>query len=149
MDAGTVIKWSNFPDRQYDGEIKPRWFVYLGDTGPFSNIQIAYLFTATTQFNKLATGEIKEGHTYCSFDPNTSPFEQKCFIDVDEEPYYYSVSELKNNPNIKIIGKLSKQDAHMVYNKVYQSSTLSQIQIRDIYDSFIRVGIDIKKKPKL
>jgi hypothetical protein len=48
MDAGTVIKWNNFKDRQYEGDVKPRWFVYMGNTGILSvPYPRAYLLTTT------------------------------------------------------------------------------------------------------
>lgn len=147
MDAGTVIKWNNFHDRQYEGEVKPRWFVYMGDTGPFSVFRIAYLFTTTGQVDKFAPGGQREGHTHCSFSPQTSPFEQPCMMDFDEEPYTYQLSFIENHPDIDVKDKLSVQDIQMIYNRILRSSTLNRMGKLNIYDSLVRSGVPISKKP--
>jgi hypothetical protein len=147
MNAGTVIKWNDFQDRQYEGKVKPRWFVYMGDTGPLSlSYRRAYLFTTTGQVEKFAPGGERERHTHCSFSPDTSPFERPCVMDFDEDYYPYELSKIETNPDIEIKERLRVQDIQMIWNRILRSSVLNKMEQRDIYDSLKRSDIPISGK---
>jgi len=40
LEIGTVFRWDHFPIPRYGGKTKPRWFISLGETGPFSQLAI-------------------------------------------------------------------------------------------------------------
>jgi len=149
MNAGTVIKWNKFKDREYGGELKPRWFVCVGHTGLLASHELCYLFTTTTQLEQFEAGGPREHHTFCKFDPNKTPFEYECIMDFDEGLYPYPPAKLENNPDIEIKGILDEQNMRMVYNRAVRSPLLSPTEKLDIYDSFIKAGIDVKKPSKV
>jgi hypothetical protein len=147
MDAGTVIKWKNFKDRQYEGDVKPRWFVYMGNTGILSiPYPRAYLLTTTGRVEKFKIGGDREKHTHCTFDSNTSPFESPCVMDFEEDYYPYELSKIESNPDIEIKERLRIQDIQMIWNKILRSSIFTKMEQRDIYDGLKRENIPISGK---
>ena len=88
LDIGTIFRWDNFPLPRYGGETKPRWFIYLGETGPFSQIAIIYLATTTTQKAHFETNGDRCHHDFFRFEARQfSEFEEDCILDFNEAPY--------------------------------------------------------------
>ena len=147
MDAGTVFKWNNFTDRKYGGELKPRWFIYLGDTGPIIDPGFAYLATTTTNLKAFERGGDREYHTTCSFSPHNSCFETDCILDIDEEPYDVLLSRILNNKDIEVKGRITDEQMRMIWNRIIRSGEYSRRILLDIHDSFNRINITGLKKP--
>lgn len=148
MDVGTVFRWKDFPERR-SGEVKARWFIYLGDSGLFSQVLIAYLCTTTTQIQHFTKGGNRSSHDHHLFQKSPrSPFDEDCILDFDERPYPVPKSVLENNPSIEEKGRLDEQTLRMIYNRLLRSTMYSAIILRDIHESFNKIGITGLKKPK-
>lgn len=143
-----MFRWKDFPGPR-GGEVKARWFIYLGDSGYFSQVLIAYICTTTTQIHYFQAGGDRISHDHFLFKkvPN-SPFEEECILDFDEPPHTLRKSILENNPSIEEKGKLDEQTLRMIYNRLCRSSAYSRVILRDIHDSFNKAGITGLKKPK-
>lgn len=147
MDAGTILKWNNFKDRKYGGELKPRWFIFLGDSGPITDPKFAYLATTTRNLKVYEKGGDRENHTKCLFYARDNLFEYDCVLDVDEEPYPVLLSQLQDNPDIEVKGKITEDQVRMIWNRIIRSREYSRKVLLDIHDSFNRINITGLKKP--
>jgi hypothetical protein len=150
LEIGTVFKWNNFPLPRYDNKIKARWFIYLGETGPFSQIAIIYLITTTTRIDHFHPGGDRAGHSYFKFEvPQFPVFEEDCILDFDDPPYTIEKEKfLKKQGDISVKGKLKEDTIRMIYKKLLQASSCSKVIMLDIHDSFNKAGIVSLKKPK-
>lgn len=148
MNVGTVFRWKEFPSPR-DGDVKPRWFIYLGDAGHFSQVLLAYICTTTTQIHPFQAKGDRSSHDHFFFkkSPN-SPFDEDCILDFDEPPHTPRKSILENNPNIEEKGKLDEQTLRMIYARLCKSSAYSKVILRDIHDSFNKAEITGLKRPK-
>jgi hypothetical protein len=146
LKVGVVIRWNNFKDKRYPGEVKPRWFIYLGNSGKLTTPTFAYLHTTTTRFSQFQKGMIKEFHKHYTFKSTNTPFESDCAIDYNESPYSVNEETLENNPNIEEKGELSIEIMKMIYNKIYNSPGYAPVIIYDIHTSYNLVGITGIKK---
>lgn len=143
LEAGTVFRWNKFPYPRYDKEeIKPRWFIYLGDSGIFSQILIAYICTTTTQTQHFEINGHRVSHYSIKFEstPKT-PFEEDCILDCDEPPFSIEKKKLENHLDIEIKGKLKEQKLREIYNGIYRSYAYSPVIINNIHESFNKIGI--------
>lgn len=148
MDVGTVFRWEDFPTPRI-GEIKARWFVYLGDSGYFSQVLIAYICTTTSQTHHFETGGDRESHDHFLFKKSPhSPFEDDCALDFDERPHSVEKARLENNPNIEQKGRLDDHTLRIIYNRVLRSRAYSKVILRDIHESFNKAGITGLTRPK-
>lgn len=117
MKPGTIFRWIDFPYPKFGDEVKPRWFIYLGDTGPFLNPVIVHICTTTTSLSEYCKGGNRESHKCLHFnDPKKYPFEQECILDLDEAPFPIEINEIKDNPKIEIKGELPSDDLKNIYN---------------------------------
>ena len=148
MDAGTVFKWNNFKDRQYGGELKPRWFICLGDTGILTSPIIAHISTTTTKKAAFEIGGSRHKHAICTFYARETPFEEDCILDINEAYYPIVQADLQNNPDIEIKGQLTHDQMRMIYNRFRSSDQFSKKILLDIHESFNKVGVSGLKKPK-
>ncbi|MFW6137804.1 MAG: hypothetical protein ACOC7U_01390 [Spirochaetota bacterium] len=148
MRVGTVFKWNDFPDRRLGGELKPRWFVYLGDTGKFRTPVIAHINTTTTQLLDFQPGGKRYGHIHNIFKAEETPFECNCIIDFSSPLYHYHKEDLEDNPDIEIKGELNEEILKILYNKMVESAYYSKIVLLDIHRSYNMAGITGLKKPK-
>jgi len=150
LEVGTLFRWNNFPDPRYGSDIKARWFIYLGDTGPFSQIAIFYLATTTTQTNNFLKGGTRAGHSHFKFETRQFPiFDEDCIIDFDESPYSIEKENfLKKQSDIIIKGRLKEETLRMIYKRFLESGVCSKMEMLDIHNSFNNAGITGLKKPK-
>lgn len=150
LEVGTVFRWDNFPSPKFGGESKPRWFICLGFSGIFAQVAIVYLSTTTTQLQHFGTSGTRRGHSYFIFETNQHPiFEEDCVIDFDERPYPVDEAKIKLCQNDIIIkGQLKEDTTRMIYKRFLRSSSLSNIELLDIYNSYNKAGIFGLKKPK-
>ena len=148
MIAGTVIKWNNFPNPRYGDEIKPRWFVCLGNSGLLASPTVVYLSTTTTNMEDFNPGGKRERHTICRFSSNRSPFDEDCVLDIDEGPYSIPKNQIEGNVDIEIKGQFQEQEMRMIYNQVLRSGHFSKRIKLDIHRSLNDAGITGLKMPK-
>jgi len=150
LEIGTVFRWDNFPLPRYGGEIKPRWFIYLGETGPFSQIAIIYIATTTTQKAPYEVGGDRCKHDIFRFDIRQFPeFGEDCILDFDQAPYPIDKDRfLKASCDIVHKGILKEATLRMIYNRFSQSGSCSKVMMQDIHDSYNNAGIAGLKKPK-
>jgi hypothetical protein len=150
LEIGTVFRWDNFPLPRYGNETKARWFIYLGETGPFSQIAIIYLVTTTTQTAHFQSGGARSRHDKFKFEARQFPaFEEDCILDFDDPPYPIEKERLLNKQSdISVKGKLREDTMRMIYNRFLQAGSCSKMVMLDIHDSFNKAGIAALKKPK-
>ena len=150
LEIGTVLRWDKFRLKRYVGEIKPRWFIYIGETGLLSQTSYIYLATTTTQVDHFQAGGSRSGHNKFTFKTQEfHEFEQDCILDYEEEPYAIEKEGfLKTQGDIFVKGKLKEETMRMIYNQFLRSGSCSNITMLDIHDSFNKAGITALKKPK-
>jgi len=147
VKPGTVFKWNNFPFPRFGGQGKPRWFIYLGNTGKILTPTIAYIQTTTSKITSYQTGGPKVNHDYLLLRAINTPFEKDCIIDFSIQPYSLNKNLLENNKDIKISGNLHENQIRSIYNKIRKSSFYSRKIKLDIHDSLNLIGITGLKKP--
>lgn len=150
LAIGTVFRWDHFPTPRFGGEIKPRWFIYLGETGPFSQIASIYIATTTTQKAPYEAGGDRRNHDIFRFDTKQFPeFEEDCIIDFDQAPYAIEKNQfVKAACDIACKGVLKETTVRMIYNRFIRSGSCSKITLQDIHDSYNRADITGLQKPK-
>jgi len=150
LHVGTVFRWNRFPSPRYGGETKARWFIYLGETGQFSQIASVYLCTTTTKADHFKTGGSRERHSHFKFEVRQFPeFEKDCILDFDDPPQPIEKTNLLNkSEDIDVRGRLSGDIIRMIYKRYLQSGSCSKRVLLDIHESINRDGISGLKKPK-
>lgn len=146
MNPGDVFRWARFPHPQFGGEIKARWFIYLGQTTSFIQPIIAHICTTTTAKMDFEKGGRKESHKKFSFEKGKHPFDQECYLDFEEEPYAFSKKELESNQDIGYKGTLDQRSLRAIYDGIYRSKSYSRQIKMDIRESLNQVGITSLKK---
>lgn len=148
MKPGTVFRWREFAFPKYGGELKARWFIYLGDTGPLSSPVIAYICTTTTSLDDFKPGEKRASHRCLLLKKTNYPFfDEDCILDYDEEPYQVENKSLENNPNIEIKGELSHETLKTIYYGIWKSNHYSAKIVIDVHASLNQIGISGLRKP--
>lgn len=150
IEIGTVFRWNRFPLPHYGAEIKPRWFIYLGESGPFSPKDFIYLATTTTQKAHFEKGGDRSHHNFFRFETRQFPvFEDDCILDFDEAPYAIEKERfLKAKDDITHKGSLGEGTLRMIYKRFLMSGSCSKMIMSNIHDSYNRAGITGLKKPK-
>lgn len=148
MKPGTVFRWENFPYPKFGSEIKSRWFICLGDSGPFSSPILAHLCTSTTKIQDFQSGGKRASHRHLLLQPTNTPFEVECLIDFDEGLHSYPKKDLTGNSEIQIKGELDTKILVCIFNKLVLSRFISFQVLMDIHTSLNNIGITGLKKPK-
>jgi len=150
LEIGTLLRWDHFTQPRYGTETKARWFIYLGETGPFSQIALIYLATTTTQMDHFQQGSSRAGHSHFKFETRQfNIFDYDCILDFDDPPYAIEkVTFLNRQADIAVKGKLNEETLRMIYNRFLKSGACSKMVMLDIHDSFNKAEIAGLKKPK-
>lgn len=150
LEIGTLIRWDHFAKPRYGTEIKARWFIYLGETGTFTQVSLIYLATTTTQMNHFQTGATRSGHSHFKFETRQfNIFDDDCVLDFDDPPYAIEKANFLNmQADITVKGQLDEQTLRMIYNRFLKSGACSKMVMLDIHNSFNSAGITGLKKPK-
>ena len=148
LKVGDVIRWNDFPYRR-SGEIKPRWFIYLGRSSFITTPTYLYFCTTTTQLQHYAVGGQRSNHACKRFDVCQFPmFEENCILDYDQDIYDLLEDKfIKCKANIDIKGSLDSDTMRNIYKQYLKSDTCSPIILNDLHDSFNRDGITGLKRP--
>ncbi|MBU0767548.1 MAG: hypothetical protein ABIJ25_05525 [Pseudomonadota bacterium] len=149
LTVGDVIRWDRFPYPR-TGEIKPRWFIYLGRTTVFSTPVFAYLCTTTTNIEEFETGGARCNHASRRFEARLFPaFAQDCILDFDEEIHTVTEDILEGcRKQIDVKGHLAVDTMRNIYKQFFRPGVVSRAVMRDIHESFNRDGITGLKMPK-
>ena len=148
MKPGTVFKWKNFPYPRIGDEIKPRWFICLGDTGILLTPILVHFCTTTTSIEDFRLGGNRASHHYLKFERKNHPcFDADCILDFDEPPFLESQESLEANKDIEIRGELNKESMKMIYKGILKSAHYSAKIKLDIHASLNRIGITGLTKP--
>jgi hypothetical protein len=148
LKPGTVFKWNRFPYPKYGGEIKARWFIYLGDTGLLLTPIIAHLCTTTTSLEDFEPGGKRASHRSFLIKKTRYPFfDEDCILDYDEEPYAVDKNSLQENATIETKGKLDRECLKTIYRGILASNHYSRKIILDIHTSLNQIGITGLTKP--
>lgn len=147
MKPGDVFLWKDFPYPNKGGDIKPRWFIYLGNAGIFETPIFAYICTTTTQIDDFQKGGKREKHRHFLFRKGDYPFEEQCILDYDELPYInIKKEEIEGTSAIEVRGTLDARTMRVIYEGIYSSRLYSPRVKRDIRDSLNMIGITGLKK---
>ena len=142
------MRWDFYPYPK-SGEVKPRWFIYLGRTSAMSTPIFAFLCTTTTQVSEFAPGGKRGNHDIRRFDASSKIFEQPCVLDFDEEIHPVTQVTIDNcQDKIEQKGRLDTETMRSIYNRFMRSGIISKKVLIDMHDSFNRDGITGLKKPK-
>ena len=148
MKPGAVFRWKEFPYPKYGGEIKARWFIYLGDTGLLSAPVIAHICTTTTSLDDFGPRRKRASHRHLLLKKTRYPFfYEDCILDFDEGPYPVEKKSLENNPDIEIKGELDQECLKTIYYGIWKSSFYSPKIVLDIHTSLNQAGITGLRKP--
>lgn len=141
LEVGHIFTWDNFPYPAF-GEIKRRWFIYLGDDG--SDGIYVYITTATTNMNRKSEDSIY-------FKKGEYSFEADCIVNILEDFYSKKITkdDLKNHSNdITIKDKLPENKIREIYNKIVKSKTINMKDKKAIHNAFNMSGIYGLEEPK-
>ncbi len=142
MKPGAVFRWNNFPNPKIGHEIKPRWFICLGDTGLFLSPVYVHICTTTTQIADFRRGGKRNSHRFFTFKKERYPcLGEDCILDFDERPYSYENEALESNKHIEIRGELDKQTLKAIYEGILKSEFYSPKILSDIHESLNKIGV--------
>jgi len=148
LRPGTIFWWKNFPYPRFGSEIKPRWFVCLGDTGRITEPTIVFFSTTTTVKDDFEPGGKRAGHHFFRFDKKRYPcFEEDCILDFDEPPYNESEKVITSHKDIEFKGELDKKTLKSIYEGIFRSQYYSPKVLGDIHRSLNQIGITGLQKP--
>jgi hypothetical protein len=139
VKPGDVFRWNNFPDPQFGGEIKARWFIYLGDSGIITSPTTSYIVTTTTQVRNTGKN--------IPFKKDSSMFDEDCFLYYDDPYYSYNKGALEANGAIDIISELDPTVMRTIYNNLLTAQNYSKVVLRDIHSSLNNIGITGLRRP--
>ncbi|MDV6237871.1 hypothetical protein CH379_019775 [Leptospira ellisii] len=145
ISVGDVFIWSKFEGHN-DKTIKDAWFVYIGKTGIYSEIFIAYLLRTTTQKHHYEENGSRSSHVTFSFNPKNlghSFFNTECLLDLTEKPFSIKddIESLEKRGILIKKGTLSKSDLKDIYVKINKNKFISKIDKTNIRDSLRLIGI--------
>jgi hypothetical protein len=148
VNPGDVFRWINFPHPKYGGGIKPRWFIYLGDTNPILEPNLVYICTTTTNIQDFQKGGRREFHCHFIFKKGKHPFDEECLVDFDEDFDAFPKGDLEGNPDIEPKGPLDVRTLRVIYEGILVSERYSRKNREDIYFSLKGLkGIGSLRKP--
>jgi hypothetical protein len=136
------VKWTNFPEPQFGGSIKSRWFICLGQTGFSVDPKILYFHSTTREQNR-------GGRRFCLLKHNYPKLKYDCFLYYSEPPYSRSEYFIAQNVrNIEELCSISNEDLKTIYEGIREHSISYSRKIKlDIHDSLNLIGIKGLRKP--
>ena len=148
MQLGSVFIWKNFPYCK-DGNIKNRYFLYIGESHfPVNPVHI-FLITATTRKMHYEIGGSREEHNIYKFKAGSFGFVEDCILDIDFLQSNITKSAFNSCQNeIKEVGKLPEKELKEIYNLILKSKYINLKVKQDIYSSYNHTNITGLKRPK-
>lgn len=150
MRLGDVFVWTNYPNPR-DGNIKDRWFVFLGETGPADPDPVTVVYqTTTTRFDHYEAHERRAGCSVVRFEPESSPFDAPCLIDLGSFPPEVRPRKILEDAadDLVLKGTLDLKIVREIYDKLADSQKWPRNAIMIVRASLERAGMTALKKPK-
>lgn len=150
MDIGSVFRWDDYP-KQKDGEVKARWFIYLGLSSILSNPQNVFLLPSTTQTKLYKKGGRRQNHKNIKrFKKGSCGFEDETIVDMNFFENNWIFSEFSKYRNkIVVKGMVSNCHLKQLYDLILDSDEyIERIVIIDIRRNLNSIGIFNLKMPK-
>ena len=147
MQLGPVFIWKKFPHSK-DGNIKDRYFIYVGESHFPDNPIHIFLITTTTRKVYYEIGGSRENHNIYKFKAGSFGFVEDSILDVDS---YYNLEkdDLDSYKNeIEVIYRLPVDVLTNIYALILQSKNISLKVKKDIYISYNHANIIGLKRPK-
>jgi hypothetical protein len=142
MRIGSLVKWTHFPEPQFGGDKKPRWFICLGQTDFSIDPKNFYFHSTTRQENG-------QGRKFCFLKHNYPKFTYDCFLYYNEPPYSRSEYFISQHVgNIEELCSISNEDIKIIYEGIRRYSiSYSRKILLDIHNSLNLIGITGLHKP--
>jgi hypothetical protein len=142
MQIGSVIEWLSFPEPQFGGKRKPRWFLCLGQT--HFPVDPECLF-----FHSLTTQEHEDNRRFVFSKFNYPSLREDCYLYYQEPHYVRSINFIsQNHGNITQKCLVLKADLKTIYEGIKEhSNSHSKITLLDIHSSLNSIGLTGLKKP--
>ncbi|MHB8281059.1 MAG: hypothetical protein ACYDIA_25995 [Candidatus Humimicrobiaceae bacterium] len=150
MKIGDVFRWSDYP-KQKDGNLKARWFVYLGLSSILSNPQNVFLLPATSQTDLYKSGCRRQNHkNIMKFANGDCGFEEETIVDLNFFENNWVLKEFNNYiDNMTTKGSIPNNQLKQIYDLVLNSSEyIERIIIIDIRRNLNNIGIFNLKMPR-
>jgi hypothetical protein len=149
MQLGSVFIWKNFPHpHNKDGNIKDRYFIYVGESHfPINPVHI-FLITTTTRKIHYGIGGSREKHNIYKFKAGSFGFVKDSILDLDS---YYTLEkgDLDScKDEIEVICKLPEDILKKIYALLLQSKNIPLKIKKDIFISYNHANIIGLKRPK-
>jgi len=149
MEIGSVFRWDEYP-KQRDGEIKPRWFIYLGLSSILSEPQNVFLLPSTTQIELYRRGGRRQNHKKIKiFKKDYCGFKDKSIVDIHFFENNWTLEEFDSFRRKMVLkGKLSNDDLRQLYELILTNDYyIEKIIIVDIRRNLNGIGIYNLKIP--
>ena len=145
MQVGEIFNWKDFP-YQYNGDIKSRYFIYMGKTHFSVEPAVAYLYTTTGRLGYYQEGRERSGNSYLLFKSGEYCFKNDCILDFDIGLHEVGLSVIEANSDIEILDRLEEKKIAEIYNHIRESG-IAKITKIDIHSSLNLGGITGLRKP--
>jgi hypothetical protein len=139
MEAGEVFYWVDFP-LQNDGELKNRYFLYLGHSSIVDTPIVVNLITTTTQLDYYKQGGRRANNHVFHVDKGKYPFfSMDCLLDLSIG-YQHTCQSVLDNAQTNVLGKLEYHDLSMIFNKLVDAESVPPKRLREIRQRLEEVG---------
>ena len=146
MRIGEIFRWRDFPHQLY-GDVKPRYFIYMGKTNFEIDPSFAYLYTTTGKLEYYTGDGKRANNSHLIFRKDEYCFTSDCVLDVDMGLHEIELSEIDNNESsIDLLARLTEEKIIEIYNYILGSS-IAKIKKIDIHSSLNLSGITGLKRP--
>ncbi|GAB1351856.1 MAG TPA: hypothetical protein PKC25_03260 [Candidatus Rifleibacterium sp.] len=131
MQPGDVIYWHDF-QLQKDGEVKNRYFLYLGKSSVTETPVLVNLITTTSKLSHYASGGDREKNLVFRIDRNKYPFfTTDCLIDLNIG-YQNVTQDTLNSSQVEIVGKFDLHDLSTIFNRLVDAESVPVKRLREI-----------------
>lgn len=148
MEIGSVFRWDEYP-KQREGELKVRWFIYLGLSSILSEPQNVFLLPSTTQLELYGRGKRRQNHKKIKiFGKGYCGFEKKSIVDIYFFENNWPLQEFNSFKRKMIVrGRLPNDDLKQLYELISTDYYIERIVIIDIRRNLNGIGIYNLKMP--
>ncbi|HMW08609.1 MAG TPA: hypothetical protein PKL30_25745 [Leptospiraceae bacterium] len=144
FDVGPVYRWDKFLYKQGGGSIKPRWLIYLGNSGIIAEPKLHLFCTTTTSYFPERKDRAK---LFPELD-YSSIFTNDCYLYFDEKiNHLYDYQIEPHKKDIEFKGELRDKDLNEIYLG-YWIYKISPIFLTYIKNSLENKGILNLPTPK-
>lgn len=148
-EVGDVLYWRNNAF-QADGNIKSRYFIYLGNTSLYTFQINIYTVTTTSLTGYYQAGGSRCRYLHIKIPAGSFGLPKDSIVDVDSNymPFYQN-SVMDAASDIEVVGKLDNETLRAIYRLIAESRKIPPNEKDDIYTCLRNSGIKDISKPKL